>query len=80
MTGPVAAVEPDQGWHDWPPGFTVYRVQDEWRPRRGIRVRRPRRCWYRTYQAEWDGCRRAVRAYTRNGLLVKAGRQLRKNH
>ena len=31
-------------------------------------IRRPHRPW----QAEWDGCQRAPRAWTRNGALAKA--------
>jgi len=59
----------------FPQGFTVYRVQDTWGERRGVVVRRPTAWWRRTWQAEWDGCRRAVRGYTRNGCIVKAVRQ-----
>lgn len=60
----------------FPPGFTVYRVQDTWGERRGVVIRRPTRWWRRTWQAEWDGCQRAVRAYTRNGCIVKAVRHI----
>ena len=33
---------------------------------------RPRRPWLRTWQAEWDGCQHAVRAFTRRGIERKA--------
>lgn len=62
----------ERGRTQFPPGFTVYRVQDQWTQRRGVVVRGARRPWLRTWQAEWDGCTRAVRAYTRNGVIVKA--------
>jgi len=52
----------------------IYRVQDAWKQRRGVTIRGARRWWMRTWQAEWPDCRRAVRAYTRNGVLVKAVR------
>lgn len=37
---------------------------------------RPRRPWLRTWQAEWEGCERAVRAYTRRGLRSKTVRRM----
>jgi len=58
----------------FPPGFTVYRVQDCWRLRRGVVIRGPRRWWMRTWQSEWDGAPRAFRAYTRNGALIRGVR------
>lgn len=33
-----------------------------------------RRSWWGLWQAEWPGCRRAVRGFTRTGTLVKAAR------
>lgn len=32
--------------------------------------------WHRTWQAEWNGCQRAVRAYTRLGVIRKAARRI----
>ena len=34
--------------------------------------------WKRTWQAEWSGCQRAARAYTRTGVLRRARRWQRK--
>lgn len=61
-----------------------YRVQQKWnRHGRGTaarlidpdKLRRvPRKPWYRTWQAEWDGCQRAPRAWTRRGIERKATR------
>lgn len=34
--------------------------------------------WRRTWQAEWDGCQRAVRAYTERGVYAKALRAARR--
>lgn len=34
--------------------------------------------YFRTWQAEWSGCERAVRAWTRGGVERKADRQYRK--
>lgn len=31
--------------------------------------------WHRTWQCEWEGCSRAVRAWTRQGVLRKAVRK-----
>ena len=33
---------------------------------------KPARWWRRTWQAEWPGCRRAPRAFTRRGVERKA--------
>jgi hypothetical protein len=33
-----------------------------------------RRSWWGLWQAEWPGCQRAVRGFTRTGTLVKAMR------
>lgn len=43
------------------------RQRAAWRVFRGLRVL-AYLTWRRTWQAEWDGCERAVRAYTRRGL------------
>ena len=58
----------------------IYRVQQVWRRRRGVLVRRAQRPWSRTWQAEWEGCKRAPRAWTRNGVLVKAVRAYAASH
>ena len=34
--------------------------------------------WKRTWQAEWPGCQKAARAYTRRGVLRRASRWQRK--
>lgn len=34
----------------------------------------PDKPWRRTHQAEWDGCQRAPRAFTRRGIRRKARR------
>ena len=59
-----------------------YRVQQRWNraghrrtiglPYRGKLRRVPTRPWRRTHQAEWDGCQRAPRAFTRWGIRRKA--------
>ena len=56
------------------PGLIVYRVRtDVNHPKRHVR-----KAWYgRTWQAEWDGCLWAPRAYTKAGLLRKASRRSR---
>lgn len=59
---------------EMPPGFTVYRIQDRWARRRGVIVRRATRPWRRTWQCEWDHCRRAQRGWTRNGAIVRGVR------
>lgn len=41
-------------------------------PRLKMRGRPDR--WLRTWQAEWDGCKRAPRAWTERGVLRKARR------
>lgn len=57
----------------------VYRVRVVTSFRYLIPKRVPRHWWQRTWQAEWDGCERAGRAYTRHGALTKAVKaQLRK--
>ena len=54
------------------PGLIVYRVRTTTNhPKRWVR-----RAWYgRTWQAEWDGCLWAARAYTEAGVLRKAARR-----
>ena len=37
---------------------------------------RPSDRWHRTWQAEWDDCSRAVRAWTRQGVIRKAARAI----
>lgn len=55
------------------PPIEYYRVQGRWMWNSGMGGRfRPRRWWLRTWQAEWDGCRRAPRAYTKAGIRRKA--------
>ena len=55
-------------------GVTVYRVrQSRNHPKRYVRA-----AWYgRTWQAEWDDCMWAPRAYTEAGVRRKAARQMR---
>jgi hypothetical protein len=52
-----------------------YRVRVKTSYRHLIPKQLARRPWQRTWQAEWDGCERAVRAYTRHGALTKAVRR-----
>lgn len=65
---------PERASIQFPPGFTVYRVQDCWKVRRGVVIRGARRWWMRTWQSEWDGAPRAYRAFTRNGALIRGVR------
>lgn len=71
ITGPV---DPDV--EEAMSGLDVYRIRGvRWtRTRDGIPRARQRQWWRRTWQCEWDGCRRAPRAWTRVGVIVKATR------
>lgn len=61
-----------------------YRVQRKWNraghlrtigaPYHGTIRQVPTRPWHRTHQAEWAGCQRAPRAFTRWGIHRKAER------
>ena len=53
--------------------LTIYRVrQSATHPKRWVR-----RAWYgRTWQAEWDGCLWAARAYTEAGVRRKAAQRM----
>ena len=61
-----------------------YRVQQKWNraghlrgigaPYHGTIRRVPTRPWRRTWQAEWNGCQSAPRAFTRWGIRRKAER------
>jgi hypothetical protein len=35
--------------------------------------------WFRSWQAEWDGCRYAPRSWTRAGVIRKAHRWMRRS-
>lgn len=54
----------------WVVGLDLYRIQCVWRHHAYV----PRRFWLRSWQAEWEGCQRAVRAYTRAGLVRRLWR------
>ena len=68
------------GWYWW----------ESWSQRRTVRALDPaappcvgsygptRDRWRRCWQAEWDGCQRAVRGYTRLGTIRRAARTMRR--
>lgn len=66
------------------PKVEVYRVQGRWEwpnvhlvgEQCGRNKFKPRHWWMRTWQAEWDGCKRAPRAYTEWGVRRKAKKAL----
>lgn len=72
--------DPTIGLAEVKPRIDVYRVRGCWRPLNPVfpkPVFVPFHRWSRTWQAEWDGCQRAVRAYTEWGVRRKAERAIR---
>ena len=65
------------GWHWWE-DWSARRTMRVFRPSiKPVKMRRSRDRWHRCWQAEWPDCQRAVRAYTRLGVIRKAVRAQR---